>query len=210
MEIKKTNPASVLLGAVAGNWPLILVRGLAAIAFGIVCLVVPVIGLLTLVLLYGIYAIVDGISAIVWGSRSRWWSMVVVGAISVLSGLVTFFWPAITVLALLYVIAAWAIVRGVAEIVAAINLRRQISNELLLVLGGIASIAFGVPLAAFPGAGVLSLLWLIGVFAVVFGGFVVALALRLRSLDRYRRLRREEEVPVGAVENNRMPDEHIR
>ena len=148
-----TNPASVLLGAVARNWWLILIRGLAAVAFGILCFVWPAISLLALVLVYGVYAIVDGIAAVVWGSRSRWPLMVVVGVVSVLSGLVAFFWPGITALALLYVIAAWAVVRGVAEVAAAIHLRRQISNEWLLALSGIASIVFGVLIALFPSAG---------------------------------------------------------
>lgn len=206
-----TSPVSVLLGTVARNWGLILVRGLAAVAFGILCFVWPAISLLALVLIYGVYAIVDGIAAMVWGSRSRWPLMVVVGAVSALSGLVAFFWPGITALALLYVIAAWAIVRGVAELAAAIHLRRRISNEWLLALGGIASIVFGVLIALFPGAGALSVVWLIGSFAVVFGLFAVSLALRLRSLQEQMRLRQEkEETPVGAVSSDRMPDEHIR
>jgi len=206
-----TSPASVLLGAVTRNWWLILVRGLAAIAFGILCFVWPAISLLALVLVYGVYAIVDGIAAMVWGSRSRWWLMVVVGAVSVLSGLIAFFWPGITALALLYVIAAWAIVRGVAELVAAIHLRRRISNEWLLALGGIASIVFGVLVALFPGAGALSVVWLIGSFAVVFGIFAASLALRLRSLPGRLRLRQEEEeTPVGAGRSDRGLDEHIR
>jgi uncharacterized membrane protein HdeD (DUF308 family) len=170
---------------------------------------VPVISLLVLVLLYGVYAIIDGISAMVWGSRARWRSMVVVGAISVVSGLVAFLWPAITALALLYVIAAWAIVRGVAEIAAAIHLRRQMSNEWMLAGSGGVSILFGVLMALFPGAGALSLLWLIGLFAVVFGGMAVALALRLRSMEHGLGERQEESfAEVGAGE--RETDEHIR
>lgn len=209
MAIGEMNPASMLLGPIARNWRLILVRGLAAIVFGILCFVVPVISLLALVLLYGVYAIVDGISAMVWGSRAHWWSMVVVGAISVLSGLVAFFWPAITALALLYVIAAWAIVRGVAEIAAAIHLRRQMSNEWMLAGSGGLSILFGVLMALFPGAGALSLLWLIGLFAIVFGGLAVALALRLRSMEPSLRERQEEPF-AGVAAGEHRPDEHIR
>ncbi len=207
----ETGLATVLVGRIARNWGLILVRGLAALVFGILCFVWPAISLLALVLLYGAYAIVDGIGAIVWGSRSRWWLMVAVGVVSVLSGLIAFFWPGITALALLYVIAAWAIVRGVAELVAAFQLRRRISNEWMLVLGGLISILFGVVMALFPGAGALSMIWLIGAFAVVFGIFAVSLALRLRSFqERMRPPREEEETPVGAVSRDRMPDEHIR
>jgi uncharacterized membrane protein HdeD (DUF308 family) len=209
MAMDEMNPASILLGPIARNWRLILVRGLAAIMFGILCFAVPVISLLALVLLYGVYAIVDGISAMVWGSRARWRSMVVVGAISVLSGLVAFFWPAITALALLYVIAVWAIVRGVAEISAAIHLRRQVSNEWILAGSGAVSIMLGVLMVLFPGAGVLSVLWLIGLFAIVFGGLAVALALRLRSMERDMRVQ-QEEPPVEVGAGAHWPDEHIR
>ena len=210
MAINEMSPATVLLGPVAKNWWLILLRGLAAIAFGLVCFVVPVIGLLAMVLLYGVYALVDGTSAMIWGSRSHWPAMVVVGAISVLSGLIALFWPGITALALLYVIAAWAIVRGVAEIYAAVHLRRRIENEWLLALSGVASVVFGVLIALFPGAGALSVLWLIGSLAIVFGIFVVLLAVRLRSLQPTMRPR-EEETPVGvASDDDRLPDEHIR
>jgi uncharacterized membrane protein HdeD (DUF308 family) len=209
MAMDEMNPASILLAPIARNWRLVLVRGLAAIVFGIACFVVPAISLLALVLLYGVYAIVDGISAVVWGSRSRWPAMVVVGAISVLSGLVAFFWPAITALALLYVIAAWAIVRGVAEISAAMHLRRQVSNEWILAGSGAVSIVLGVLLAVFPGAGVLSVLWLIGLFAIAFGGLGVALAVRLRSMEYGMRVG-QEEPPVGAAAGAQWPDEHIR
>lgn len=209
MAMDEMNPTSMLLGPIVRNWRLILVRGLAAIVFGILCFVVPAISLLVLVLLYGVYAIVDGVSAMIWGSRSGWWAMTAVGAVSVLSGVIAFFWPAITALVLLYVIAAWAIVRGVAEIGAAIYLRREMSNEWILAGSGALSIVFGVLMALFPGAGVLSLVWLIGLFAVVFGGMAVALALRLRSMDRGLGVRQEEPF-AGVASGERRSDEHIR
>jgi uncharacterized membrane protein HdeD (DUF308 family) len=209
MAMTETNPAAILVGTVARNWGLILLRGLAAIAFGIVCFVGPALGLLALVLVYGVYALVDGIGAIVWGARSRWGAMVAVGAISVLAGLIALFWPGITALALLYVIAAWAIIRGVAEIGAAVHLRRKIENEWYLVLGGFASIVFGVLIALFPAAGVLSVLWLIGALAIIFGGFAVALALRLRAWDQTKHVEREE-VPVGAARSDRTSDDDLR
>ncbi len=200
-------PGPVLIDAAARNWSLVLARGLAAIAFGIVCFVWPAISLLALVLVWGVYALVDGIGAIVWGVRSRWSLMVAVGIVSVLAGLIAFVWPGITALALLYLIAAWAIVRGVAEIAAAVRLRRRIENEWLLALAGVASIVFGVLVAMFPGAGALSVLWLIGAFAVIFGVLAVGLSLRLRSLGRTVRLLHEEPL-VGA--GTRRSDEDIR
>jgi uncharacterized membrane protein HdeD (DUF308 family) len=216
MAMQEMAPIPMLLGAVARNWWLILVRGLAAIAFGIVCLVWPAIGLLALVLLWGIYALVDGVSAIIWGAGSGWWSMVLVGIVSVVGGLIALFWPGITALALLYLIAAWAIVRGVSEIVAAVQLRQQIENEWALALGGAVSILFGVLIALYPGAGALSVVWLIGIFAIIFGIVAVALSLRLQSLQRNLRRRQqqprpqEEEMPVGAASGSRTEDEDMR
>ncbi len=207
MTMMDIGPGRVLLATIARNWPLILVRGVAAIVFGILCFVWPAISLLALVLLWGIYALVDGVGAIVWGVRSRWWSEAAVGAVSVAAGLIAFLWPGITALALLYLIAAWAIVRGGTEIAAAIRLRRWIENEWLLGLAGIASIVFGVLVALFPGAGALSMVWLIGVFAVVFGALAVAVALRLRSLQRTARAWREE-APAGIA--SRSWDEDVR
>jgi len=209
MTMTDIGPAPVLIDTVARNWRLILMRGLAAIAFGIVCFVWPAISLLALVLLWGAYAFVDGVGAIVWGVRSRWALMAVVGAVSVLAGVIAFVWPGITALALLYLIAAWAIVRGAAEIAAAIRLRRRIENEWLLALAGIASVVFGVLVALFPGAGALSVLWLIGSFAIVFGALAVALSLRLRSLQRTMQPR-HEEVPVGAAAGDRTHEEDMR
>ncbi len=209
MAMHEMGPGVLLLAAVARDWWAVLLRGLAAIAFGAVCFVWPAISLLALVLVWGAYALVDGVGAIVWGARSRWWSMALVGAVSVAAGLVAFFWPGITALALLYLIAAWAIVRGVAEIVAAIALRKQITNEWMLAVGGILSIVFGALVAAFPGAGALSVVWVIGLFSIAFGVVAVALSLRLRSLQRELRARREQ-VPVGAAAGGKTWDEDVR
>ena len=209
MTMNDVGPGPVLIDAITRNWSFVLVRGLAAIAFGIFCFLWPAISLLALVFVWGVYALVDGIGAIIWGTRSRWWLMTVVGIVSVLAGLIAFFWPGITALALLYLIVAWAIVRGVSEVAAAIRLRRRIENEWLLALAGIASIAFGVLVAMFPRAGVLSVLWLIGAFAVVFGILAVALSLRLRSLPRMVRLEHEEPL-VGAATGRREGDEDMR
>lgn len=208
MAVNEMHPVGLPPALITRHWPLILVRGLAAIAFGILCLVWPGISLLALVLIYGVYAIIDGISAIAWGARSRWTGMVVVGVVSMLSGLIAFFWPGITALALIYLIATWAIVRGVSEIAAAIRLHPHVTNETMLIVGGVLSILFGVLVALFPGAGALSLVWAIGVFAVVFGLFAVGLALRLRRLQRDRNLHpKPEEVPLETVGSSRAHDD---
>jgi uncharacterized membrane protein HdeD (DUF308 family) len=209
MTMADMGPGPVLIDAVARDWWLILVRGLAAIALGLVCFIWPAISLLALVLVWGVYTLVDGVGAIAWGVRSRWWWMGMVGAVSVLAGLTALAWPGITALALLYVIAVWAVVRGVSEIVAAVRLRRWIENEWLLALAGAASVAFGVLVMLSPGAGALSVLWLLGSFAIVFGGIAVVLSLRLRSWQRTRKLQREEPL-VGAAGGARKQDEDMR
>jgi uncharacterized membrane protein HdeD (DUF308 family) len=108
--------------------------------------------------------------------------MLCIGAISILAGIVAFAWPGITAVALLFVIAAWAIARGVFEILAAIRLRKEIDNEWLLGLAGAASIVFGIMLVAWPGAGLISLVWLIAAYSIAFGVLSILLSLRLRGL----------------------------
>lgn len=173
-----------MLFDLAKRWWVLLLRGLFAIAFGILAFLWPGLTLAALVIVYGIYAMVDGITAI-WfglaGGRGRpWWAMLLVGILGVAAGVVTFLWPQITAVALLAVIAAWAIIRGIFEISAAIRLRRVIDNEWLLALGGALSIAFGVLLAVQPAAGALAVVWIIGAYAIAFGVIAVALSLRLR------------------------------
>lgn len=171
------------------NWWAVVLRGVAGIVFGIVTFLVPSISLAALVLLYGAYAFVSGVLSIVSAIRrrgvsERWWVLLIEGLVGVAAGVVTVFWPGITALALLFVIAAWALVTGVLEIVAAIRLRRVISGEWLLVLSGIASVILGVLLAAFPGIGALAVVLWIGAYAIVVGAMMVALGLRLRSWGR--------------------------
>jgi uncharacterized membrane protein HdeD (DUF308 family) len=129
----------------------------------------------------------DGVGAIAVGasggaSGERWWQMIVVGIISVTAGVLTFAWPGVTAVALLACIAVWAIVRGIVEIYAAIRLRALIDNEFLLILGGLCSILFGVIMIARPGAGALAVLWIIGLYAIIFGVLTMSLAFKLHSL----------------------------
>lgn len=171
--------------ALARHWWAIALRGAAAIIFGILAFVMPGLTLAALVLLFGAYALVDGIFNIIAALSGRsgertWGWLLVEGLVSVAAGLVAFFMPGLTALTLVYVVAAWAIITGVLEIVAAIRLRKVISNEWWLVLSGVLSIVFGGVIAAFPGAGALALVFWIGAYAVVFGVFLVGLAFRLR------------------------------
>ena len=170
------------------NWWALALRGIFAILFGLAAFVIPGITLAVLVALFGAYAVVDGVLAIVAGVRAaerheRWWSLVVKGLAGIVAGVLAFIWPALTALALLYLIAGWAIVTGVLEIVAAVHLHRA-HGEWLLIVNGVLSILFGLFAIVWPGAGVLTLLWMIGVYAIVFGAVLLVLAFRLRNLHR--------------------------
>lgn len=170
------------------NWWLVVLRGIAAIVFGILTFIWPVPTLAALVILFGAYAMVEGSFAIASGilggalnGRSRW-LLVLEGLAGVIAGLVTLLLPEITAVGLLYAIGAWAIVTGILEVVAAIHLRKEISDEWLLVLEGILSLAFGVLVFIYPSASALSILWLISIYAVAFGATIVALGFRLKGL----------------------------
>jgi uncharacterized membrane protein HdeD (DUF308 family) len=170
-------------------WWTLLLRGAVAILFGVLTFVWPGVTLAALVLLFGAYALVDGIAAIIlgikeYGNRERWWATLVGGIVSAGAGLVTFMRPGITALALLSLIAFWAILRGVFDIVAAIRLRHAIEGEWLLGLAGAVSIAFGLIMLLFPGAGALAVIWWIGAFAIVLGVMWIALGLRLHGIER--------------------------
>lgn len=171
------------------SWWALVLRGLAAIAFGVLAFVWPQITLTALVFLWGAYALVDGAFAIAAGIKShgeskRWWVLLLEGILGVAAGLVAFFIPGITALVLLIVIAAWAIVTGAFEIAAAIQLRKYIKGEWLLALAGVASILFGLVLLFNPAAGALALVWLIGAYAIVFGVLMIVLGVRLHSMVR--------------------------
>src|SRR5438132_2163210 len=173
-----------LVDDLARHWWVIGLRGLAAILFGVLAFVWPGMTLAVLVLLFGAYALVDGVLTLVAAFRGGVQHrivMVVEGVVSVLAGLAAFVWPGLTALVLLYIIAFWAIVTGVLEIVTAIRVRRAISNELGLVIGGVLSVVFGVVLLIAPGAGALAVIFLIGAYAVVFGIALLGLAWRLRE-----------------------------
>jgi uncharacterized membrane protein HdeD (DUF308 family) len=177
-----------MLDALTRNWGAVALRGVLAVIFGVLALIWPGLTLIVLVSLFGAFALIDGVTAVftaVRGGaaavRSRGW-LAFEGIIGILAGLVAFFWPSITALALVWVIAAWAVVTGVLEIAAAIRLRKEIDGEWMLILTGVASVIFGVLLAALPGPGALTLVWLIGAYAIVFGVLELALAFRMRRL----------------------------
>jgi uncharacterized membrane protein HdeD (DUF308 family) len=171
----------------ARNWWALALRGIVAFLFGLLTFVWPRISVIVLVSLFGAYVMVDGIFAVVLALRRaqegqrHWWSLLIEGLIGIAAGVLTFVWPGITALVLLYLIAAWAIVTGVFEIAAAIRLRKEIKGEWLLALGGIVSMIFGFALMVMPVAGALAVVWLIGIYAIIFGILLLALAFRLRG-----------------------------
>lgn len=167
------------------GWWLLLLRGLLAIVFGILTWFQPGLSLAALVILFGAYSMADGVLG-VWtaiagrNDHEYWWVLLLRGLLGIGIGVITFLAPQVTALALLFYIAIWAIATGILEIVAAIRLRREIEGEWVLGLAGLASVAFGVLLAAQPGTGALAVLWLIGSYAIVFGVLMVILAFKAR------------------------------
>jgi uncharacterized membrane protein HdeD (DUF308 family) len=173
-----------LLNVFANHWWVLLLRGIAAVLFGFLAFVWPGLTLVALVFLFGAYALVDGITALFVGGRARAWWMVFAGVLGIIAGVLTFIFPGITAVWLLILIASWAIVRGLFEIVAAIKLRKELMNEWMLILGGVSSIIFGVLLILNPVAGALAMVWLIGAYALVFGIMMIVLAVRLHGLRK--------------------------
>ncbi len=173
------------------KWWAIVLRGIAAIIFGLLAFSVPGITVRALVLLFAAYAFVDGafaIAAAVYRADrgGSWGAMLLRGTLGVVASIGAIVWPGMTALVLLYVIAGWALATGIVEIGAAIHLRKIISGEWMLALSGVLSIVFGAALIAYPSAGILAVVWMIGTYAILFGALLIGLGLRLRSLGRRR------------------------
>ncbi len=180
-----------MLQTLAHNWWLFALRGVAAIILGILAFAWPGVTLVVLVALFAAYALVDGASllvALVRGeprARRHGWAVGIMGVISVVAGIVAIAWPGITALALLYVVAFWAIAHGVFQVIAAIALRREIEGELWMAIGGVIAILFGLYLAVFPGAGLLSLVVIFAIWAILFGISSLIVAFRLRGQQEH-------------------------
>ena len=175
-----------MLHTLTANWWALALRGLVAVLFGLLTFFLPGITLVTLLLLFGAYALVDGVFNVIAFFRvaSHQWALLVEGVVGIIAGVLTFAWPAITTIALLYLIAFWAILTGIFEIVAGIRLRKSMANEWLLVMMGVLSLLFGLLILFAPGTGALAIVLWIGAYALVFGVFLLALAFRLRGHRR--------------------------
>ncbi|MFA5567794.1 MAG: DUF308 domain-containing protein [Trueperaceae bacterium] len=168
------------------NWWAIVLRGVVGLLFGIAALVWPALTLTVLLALFAAFALVDGafaLVAVLFGrAEGRWWVQLVEGLISIAAGLVTLAVPGLTAVAFVLVVAAWAVLSGIFRIVMAIRLRKEIDNEWLLALGGVLSLVLGIVFFARPGVGILSMVWVLGLYALLFGLTLIVLGFRLRGL----------------------------
>jgi uncharacterized membrane protein HdeD (DUF308 family) len=177
-----TTFSDVLTHAFAAYWWVLVVRGVASMAIGLVALAWPGVTLASLIVLYGAYCLADSVIAFTGGARNRAWYPVFAGVCSLGAGLLAFAYPGLTAAALVFLIAGWAVVRGVLEIVMAIDLRRILDHELLLAAAGALSILFGVYLFLFPVAGALAVVWMLGLYALIFGALLTIAGFRIRHL----------------------------
>ena len=184
-ETLKTGDVATVVHTFRLNWWLLALRGLVAVLFGVLAFMWPGGTLITLVWLFGAFALVNGILSLVLATKTKGYpkvgSLILGGLLGILAGLLAFVMPGITALGLLILIAAWAIVTGIMELVAAVRLRKIINNEWLLVLAGIASVVFGILLLFQPAAGALVLIWWIGAWALLSGIVLMILAFRMRN-----------------------------
>lgn len=177
--------AGAMSGQLARNWWAIGLRGVLAILFGAAAVLWPGITMTTLVLLFAFYMLADGILGIFAGMRAarrqeRWGMLILEGAADLVAGGIALVWPMVTILAFVILLGAWAIVTGSLLFSAALRLQ-QAHGRLWMALGGLVSAAWGVLLLLFPFMGALALAWALGIYALVFGGLLTGLALRLRS-----------------------------
>lgn len=173
------------------HWWVLALRGAFAILFGIAAWVWPGITVWVLVVLFGAYALVDGVIALAEAFRDTRGGprglLVLSGIAGIALGIVALVWPGITAFVLLMLIAAWAVATGVLEIVVAVALRRELRGEWAYVLTGAISLILGILLFAWPVSGAVAIVWLIGLFSILFGAAMLGVAFRLRKLGQEAR-----------------------
>jgi uncharacterized membrane protein HdeD (DUF308 family) len=180
----------MLIETLKRHWWVPVIRGIAAIVFGVIAFAYPGLTVAMLVLFFGAWVLVDGVFRVVGAIGHRafdkeWGFDLIIGIVGIIIGFLTFHAPQITALALIIYIAAWALMIGATEIALAIKLRREIKGEWFLILMGLVSIVFAVMLLWNPLPGALALVWLIGSYAIVFGILGIILGFRLRSLPTF-------------------------
>ena len=179
-----------LLSHMAEYWWLLLLRGIAAVIFGLLAFFMPGIAGLSLVLLWGAYTFADGILSLwagIVGKRattgSRWW-LALTGVLGIVAGLIAFFAPSVTATVLLIFIGVWSIAIGAMAIVGAIQLRKEIEGEWLLILSGAIAIVFGILMFTRPASAALAVVWMIATFAIIFGIDMILLAFKLKGYGK--------------------------
>lgn len=183
------NTDGKLAESLAKNWWLLLLRGLLAVAFGILLFTRPAISVAILITFFGAYSLVDGAIG-AWSAfsqrrqREHWVLALVGGLCGIAIGLITFYSPGITAIVLLFYIAIWSITTGVVQIVMAVKLRDEIKGEFWLGLAGLVSVLFGLYLVYNPGTGILAVVKVLAIYAVLFGTLLMALSLRVRALAK--------------------------
>lgn len=178
-----------LASLLSQTWWLILLRGLVAIIFGLLICLYPDITVPVMIMFFGAFVLADGVLAVVSAIQGRkshqdWWVLLVWGLVSIIAGALTLVMPSVTAFVLLMYIAAWAVVTGIMEIIAAIRLRGETLGRGWLIMGGLLSALFGLILFIQPIAGALAIVWLIGTFAILLGIIFVALALRMHKISK--------------------------
>ncbi|HEY9290388.1 MAG TPA: HdeD family acid-resistance protein [Microlunatus sp.] len=167
-------------------WPVI--RGVLAIILGILALVAPLSTVVTFAIVVGIWFIVDGIIAIIDAIRQRGTGSmtfrIVIGAVDIIFGLLLLFWPGKTLVIMVYLAGIWAIVLGVLEIIASIRSRKQNSRWVWGLVTGAIAVIFGIVIAVQPGIGLVTLTWILGIFAIVFGIFWIIFGFMIRSAGK--------------------------
>ena len=174
-----------MVGQLVRNWWIPVLRGVVGILFGLLVFAYTRTAIQVFVYLFGAYALLDGVVALALAfdsSRARGW-LVLSGIAGIAAGILTFVYPSITAVALVYIVAAWAIITGIFEIAAAFEWRQVFSDTWMLGLAGVLSIILGVLLFSSPGAGLLAWAWLIGIYAIVYGVLYIAAGIRLKSFQ---------------------------
>jgi len=171
-------------------WWLAILRGVVAILFGIALLARPGLSLGLLLLLFGAFALASGVLAMISSislavHHKRWWAMFIEGIIGVVVGLITFFMPALTALSVLVLVAVWAILIGVFQFIAAVTRFGPAAHGWLMAIAGLLSVVLGILLFMYPGVGLLSIIWFLGIYALAFGVDQIILGFELRHLDEW-------------------------
>jgi uncharacterized membrane protein HdeD (DUF308 family) len=189
------------------SWWVPALRGIVGILFGLLALMWPGLTLLTLVALFAAYALIGGIGSVVGAVQHRrvdedWWLPMLLGLVSIGAAVVALGNPVLTTLVLVMVIGANALVTGVLDIVAAVRVRKEVKDEWLLALSGIASVLFGALVFLYPLAGAIALVWMVSVYTIITGALLLSLGIRARALASGRRL-------VPHIERRSLHDRRI-